>query len=73
MRLNKEQNAKTTSLGASEPLWTINDVAAYCARSRRTVERWLAARQLPHHRLPSGRPVFRPSRIRELIEGQEKW
>ena len=58
---------------AAEPLWTINDVAAYCARSRRTVERWLAARQLPHHRLPSGRPVFRPSRIRELIESTERW
>jgi len=61
--------AKTTS----EAMWTITDVAAYTNRSRRTVERWLEARLLPVCRLPSGRPVFRPDSIRDLVEGRESW
>jgi len=53
--------------------WSVDDVAKYVCRSRRTVERWLYARKLPHHRLPSGQIVFKPSRIRQLVEGDELW
>lgn len=57
----------------AEALWSISDVAIYTRRSRRTVERWLFAGLLPVRRLPSGRPVFVPSEIRALVEGDGRW
>lgn len=53
MMTDRETTTATESAAVLEQL-TIDQVAAMCQVSRRTVERWIAAGDLPASKLPGG-------------------
>jgi predicted DNA-binding transcriptional regulator AlpA len=65
--------AASALAGPSLLLWTIDDLAAALAISRRTAERMLSAGKLPRPDLRIGRmPRWRPETIRQWIDDQSR-
>ena len=53
-----------------ETFWKVNDVAARVRLSVSTIYRYVAAKEIPYHKLKGGAVRFKPSEIEAWIENR---